>query len=153
MQSRYALFLDITKIADFRSKMLMSAELKECVTLFMNFLNLLEVRYNCAKFHHCCICVTNFKEGGLPPNPWAAPKKPSWIGLIFSRYLAKNWYFKMKLSQFEFHQNLNFWQFEFSQFEFSQPNFQFYKQNLPIIFNKNVLKYSNIGYMYSRRAD
>ena len=33
---------------------------------------------NCATLHHCRICVTDFREGGLfwPPHPWAAPKKP-----------------------------------------------------------------------------
>ena len=44
--------------------MLMSAELKENVTWFIYFLDLLWVRYNCAKFHHCRICVTDFRDGG-----------------------------------------------------------------------------------------
>ena len=60
--------------------MLMSAELKGFVTWLIYFLDLLWVRYNCAKFHHCRICVTSFREGGLfgpPPHPWAAPKKPN----------------------------------------------------------------------------
>ena len=39
----------------------------------------------CAKVHHCRICVTDFREGGTllppPPHPWAALKKPIWIGL------------------------------------------------------------------------
>ena len=62
--------------------MLMSAELKGCVTRFIYFLDLPWVRYNSAKFHRCCrICVTDFSEGGLfartPPSyPWAAPKNP-----------------------------------------------------------------------------
>ena len=36
------------------------------------------VRYNCAKFHYCRICATDFSEGGLfaPPHPRAARKKP-----------------------------------------------------------------------------
>ena len=44
----------------------------------MYFLDLLYVRYNCAKFHQCRICATDFREGGLfaPTHPWAAPKKP-----------------------------------------------------------------------------
>ena len=33
--------------------MLMSAELKDCVTWFIFFLDFLWVRYNCAKFHNC----------------------------------------------------------------------------------------------------
>ena len=61
-------------------KMLMSAELKGCVTWFTYLLDLLWVRYNCAKFHHCRICVTDFREGGPfcppSPHPWAAPKRP-----------------------------------------------------------------------------
>ena len=61
-------------------KMVMSPEIKGCVTWFIYFLDLLWGRYNCAKFHHCTICGTDFREGGafLPPplHPWAAPKKP-----------------------------------------------------------------------------
>ena len=63
-------------------KMWMSAELKGCVAWFIYFLNLLWVRYNCAKFEHCRICLTDFREGAFlrgapppPPHPWAAPKK------------------------------------------------------------------------------
>ena len=47
--------------------------------VFIYFLDLLWVRYNCAKFHHCTICATNFREQGpfWPlPHPWADPKKP-----------------------------------------------------------------------------
>ena len=64
--------------------MLMSAELKECVTWFIYFSYLVWIRQNCAKFYHCRICVTVFREVGLfgppPPPPHhhlrAAPKKP-----------------------------------------------------------------------------
>ena len=42
--------------------MLMSVELKGYVTWFIYFLHLLWVRYNCAKFHHCRICVRDFRE-------------------------------------------------------------------------------------------
>ena len=59
--------------------MLMSAEIKGCVTWFLHFLDLPYVRHNCAKFHHCKICVKDFREEGPkrhPPHPWAAPKKP-----------------------------------------------------------------------------
>ena len=63
--------------------MLMSAEIKGCVTWFIYFLDLLWVRYNCAKLYHCRICEKDFREGGpfCPPireQPW---KSPSWIGL------------------------------------------------------------------------
>ena len=45
-------------------KMLLSAELKECITWFIYFLGLFPLRYNCAKFHYCRICATDFKERG-----------------------------------------------------------------------------------------
>ena len=86
MQS-ISVFLDIAKFADFRWKMLMSAELKGCVTWFIYFLDLLWVRYNCAKFYHCRICGTGFREGGLFALHLPAPireqpqKSPSWIEL------------------------------------------------------------------------
>ena len=57
----------------------MSAEVRGCVTWFIYFLDLLYVRYNCAKFHHW-ICLTDFSEGSFccPPllHPWAPPKMP-----------------------------------------------------------------------------
>ena len=62
-------------------------QLKGCVTWFIYFLGLLWVRYNCAKFHHRRICVTDFREGGLFAPPTHSPihelsqKSPSWIGL------------------------------------------------------------------------
>ena len=42
--------------------MLMLVELKGWVRWFTYFLDLLYVRYNRAKFHHCRICVTDFRE-------------------------------------------------------------------------------------------
>ena len=66
--------------------MLMPAELKGCVTWFMYFLDLLWVRYKCANFHHCRICMADFRERGAfllpPPKPERPRKSPSWIGLI-----------------------------------------------------------------------
>ena len=60
--------------------MLVSAKLKECVRWFIHFLGLPLIRYNCAKFHHCRICVADLREGGggakRTPHPYAAPKKP-----------------------------------------------------------------------------
>ena len=60
--------------------MLMSTERKGCVKWFKYFLDLLWVRFNCAKFHHYRICVTDFGEGGLftppPLHLWAVLKKP-----------------------------------------------------------------------------
>ena len=59
-------------------KMLMSTELKECITLFIHFLDLLQARYNCAKLHHCTISVTDFRKGFFfgPPICEQSPKKP-----------------------------------------------------------------------------
>ena len=67
-------FLDIAKFANFRWKMLMSAERKRQVTWFKYFLHILEVRHNCAMFHHCRICVIDFRGGG--GDLWAALKRP-----------------------------------------------------------------------------
>ena len=65
-----SVFLDIAKFADSRKKMLMSAEPKGYVMWFVQFLEILQVRYNCAKFHYCRICVRDFREGGLfDPHP------------------------------------------------------------------------------------
>ena len=69
-----SVFLDITKAGDFRWKILMSAELKRCVTWFIDYLDLLYVRYNCAKFHGCRNCVTDFRKVGFLPS--TAPKRP-----------------------------------------------------------------------------
>ena len=63
MQSISA-FLDIRNALITSEIMLMSAELKECGTLFICFLDFLEIRYNCAKIHHCRICATDF----MPPS-------------------------------------------------------------------------------------
>ena len=50
------------------------------------FLNLLKVRYNCAKFHHCGICVTYVRQGDeFLYHPWTSPfleqsqKDPYWM--------------------------------------------------------------------------
>ena len=51
------------------------------------FFNLLLVRHKCGKFHHCRICMTDFRERGpfcpSPPPPIREQpqKSPSWIGL------------------------------------------------------------------------
>ena len=65
-------------------KVLMSAELKGCVTWFIYFLGLLEVRYSCAKFHYR-ICVTDFRKGGpFCPSPQSvsSQKKTILNGII-----------------------------------------------------------------------
>ena len=93
MHSIYV-FLDITKFADFQWKILMSAILWGCVTWFIYFLDIFYVRYNYAKFHHCRICVKDFREEGflpLPPPIREQPRKcPSWIGQIFFRLSSKS---------------------------------------------------------------
>ena len=76
MQS-ISVFLDITKFADFRWK---NADVSRtqwlCHVIDIFFGSSLGKCY-CAKFHHCRICVTDFREGAfLPPHPWAAPKMP-----------------------------------------------------------------------------
>ena len=49
------------------------------------FLDLLWVRYNCAKFYHFRICVTDSRERlSSPPIREQPPKEPSWIGLRLS---------------------------------------------------------------------
>ena len=45
----------------FPVKKLMSVEIKGCITWFICFFDLLQLRYNCAKFHHCRICVKDFR--------------------------------------------------------------------------------------------
>ena len=64
-------------------KLLMSAELKGCVTWFIHFLNLLYVRYNCAKFDHCRLYMTDCREEGWvwPPIREQPQKSSSWIKL------------------------------------------------------------------------
>ena len=86
-----SVFLNILKIADFRWKNTDVIRTQGCVTWFMYFLELLWVRYNCAKFHQCRIYVTDFREEGpfcSPPSQrWAAPKKP--ILKRFNNYITK----------------------------------------------------------------
>ena len=67
--------LDIAKFDDFWWK---NADASRTQEVLIYFLNLLYVRYNCAKFHHCKTWVTGFKKGALigPPYPWAIPKGP-----------------------------------------------------------------------------
>ena len=65
------------------------------------FLDLLQVRYNWTKFHHCRIGLTDFRKEKTfypppPPDPWAAPKMyskgltatPSFTSLALSEKCA-----------------------------------------------------------------
>ena len=45
----------------FLVKKLVSVELTKWIMWFIYFLYLLWIKYNCAKFHHCGICVTNVR--------------------------------------------------------------------------------------------
>ena len=80
-------FFDIAKFADFRQKVVDVSKTPEgCPVIYIFFGSFLD-KYNCAKFHHCRICVKDNREGGPfyhppPPHPWAALKKP---------YGLKNW--------------------------------------------------------------
>ena len=58
-------------------KMLISGDLRWCVRWLIHFLDLLWVMYYSAKFHHCRICVTDFREGRTflhPPPSVSGPK-------------------------------------------------------------------------------
>ena len=57
-------FLIEKKLLISSEKKLTSAELKEYVMWFINLLDIFKVRYNCVKFYHCRICVTDFMERG-----------------------------------------------------------------------------------------
>ena len=70
----YAYFLTQQNLLISSEQMLMSAELKGCIALFIHFLNLPSVNYNCAKFHHCRTCVTDFREWGPKSTP------PTFVG-------------------------------------------------------------------------
>ena len=84
----YLYFLIYQNLLISGEKSLISAEPKVCVTWFMYFLNHLLLRYECAKFHHYMMYVTDFLGRGWPfchsppPHIREQPQKgPSWIGL------------------------------------------------------------------------
>ena len=72
MQS-VSVFLDMTNVADFRRKNADVSRTQEVCHVINIFLDFLWVRYNCAKFHHCRVCVTAFREGGGPFFPPTHP--------------------------------------------------------------------------------
>ena len=79
----YPYFLIWQYLLIYREKMLIPAEFKGCVMWFIYFLDLLWVKHNCATFHHCRICLTDFRDGA--PSIREQPRKsPSWIGLKVS---------------------------------------------------------------------
>ena len=64
MQSIHV-FFDIENFADFERKIDDSSRTHGmCHVIHVEF-GPLKVRYNCAKFNHCRICMREFMEGGL----------------------------------------------------------------------------------------
>ena len=61
MQS-ISVFLDIAKFADFRWKNADVSRTQEVCHVISIFFGSSLGRYNCAKFHQCKICVTDFKD-------------------------------------------------------------------------------------------
>ena len=72
----YLYFLIYQNLLIFGEQMLITAELKLCVTWFIYFLDLLWIRYDCAKFRSCRIFATDFRKGGLfaPPPSVSSPE-------------------------------------------------------------------------------
>ena len=78
MQSISA-FLYITRATKFRGKNTDASRTQGTCSVIYMFLDLLQVSYNCAKFHHCRICVAVSMEGGLSPDgppPTSSVSKP-----------------------------------------------------------------------------
>ena len=79
----------------------MSAELRRCVTLFTQVLNILQVRYNCAKFHHFRICAIDFRERGedlfSPPAFVSSPKNTLIQGKGIAATLQQHYFNLMSL--------------------------------------------------------
>ena len=65
-----------SKIWDFRWKKCWYQQNSRGVPPDSYILDVLWVRCNCAKFHHCRICVTDFRDRGDTPirqHPWNSP--------------------------------------------------------------------------------
>ena len=58
----------------FGRNMSISSETKECVILFIQFLDLLYVRYDHVIFDHCRICMRDFRERGFLYTPTPIPE-------------------------------------------------------------------------------
>ena len=72
-----SVFVDIAKFADFRWK---NSDLSRTRAVSRGSY-VFWVFFRLAKFHHCTICITAFREGASlhpppPSHPWAAMKKP-----------------------------------------------------------------------------
>ena len=72
-------FPDLTKIHDFRWKNANVTRNQEVCHVIYAFLKSSLRMYNCAKFHQCRICMTDFREGEPFCRPsshlWEAPKR------------------------------------------------------------------------------
>ena len=82
-----SVFLDITKLADFRWKNAYVSKIQGVCHVTYIFFDFCQVRYNCVTFHHCRICVTDFREEGIFAHPHPliceqSKKGPSWIRLM-----------------------------------------------------------------------
>ena len=67
-------------------KLLISAELKECVTWFICFLYHFKVLCKCGKFHHCEICVTDFRKRGFFRHSFWSWEKPLIGRVVLAAY-------------------------------------------------------------------
>ena len=75
MQS-ISVFLDIVKFADFQSKNAhVSRTQGACHVIHIFFASSLGNK-QCAEFHHCRICVTDFREEGLFAAPPPINEQP-----------------------------------------------------------------------------
>ena len=69
-----------------------------CHVIHVFFASSLAKRYNCAKFHHFRICVTEFREGAflLPSIHEQSRKSPFWIGLKLAWFnIGKKFFHKL----------------------------------------------------------
>ena len=66
MQS-ISVFLDIAKLGDFQWKIVDVSRTQDVCHVIYIFLDLIYVKYNCAKFYQCRICMTDFREGEILP--------------------------------------------------------------------------------------
>ena len=88
-----SVFLDIAKFSDFRWKNVdVSRTQGVCHVILICFGSSLG-NVNCAKFHHCRICVTNFREGRKSSEQ--PRKSPSWIGIKTKEIPKKHFFLKI----------------------------------------------------------
>ena len=139
-----AIFIFISQCNEnfkFLIKVLMSVEIKGCLTWFNYILDLLYSSYNFAKFHHCWICITDFKKGAfLPPTREQPRKGPSWIGLMMAFVC---WHFLKQLFKSIAFTHSNIWKVLRCMFFVHKITFFENKNNI----NTLCLKYLNLIYI------